>query len=161
MTRVEKIVSEIKYAITDKHILEVACGCAEFSIAASDFAKSVYCIDLEGSRLPNEIDRHNNVCFWKMDATSMVFDDEQFDVIVLYNAIGHLTDIIPAVISECMRVLKKDGSIYVISSFAMDKTVIHDVLLPHLYSIGILPLATEKKPYTIIVLHIGGSTYGL
>ena len=38
-----------------KDILEVACGCAEFSINFSKLAKSVHCIDLDDKHLPPDV----------------------------------------------------------------------------------------------------------
>ena len=51
MTRVEKVVQKLHAEFASKNILEVACGCGEFSIAASEFAASVHAIDLDDSRL--------------------------------------------------------------------------------------------------------------
>ena len=39
MTRVEKVVHKLQNELYCKDLLEVACGCAEFSICASKFAK--------------------------------------------------------------------------------------------------------------------------
>ena len=47
MLRAEQAIKKIQGHIVDKNILEVACGCAEFSIAASKIAKTVICIDLD------------------------------------------------------------------------------------------------------------------
>ena len=41
MTRVERALNEIKNEIEEKTVLEVACGCAEFSVAASKIATKV------------------------------------------------------------------------------------------------------------------------
>ena len=51
LTNVEKVVKQIQSDLEDKTILEVACGCGEFSIAAAKPARKVYCIDLDSQRL--------------------------------------------------------------------------------------------------------------
>ena len=59
-------------------------------------------------------------------------DDDLFDTAVLYNAVGHLEEIIDEVLSECRRVVKPNGDIYLISSFKMDKWFLRDTLLRRL-----------------------------
>ena len=132
MTRVERALNEIKNEIEEKTVLEVACGCAEFSVAASKIATKVNCIDLDSFRLNQEIFNCHNVEFEIMDATDMHYSDGAFDTVILYNAICHLETIIPAIFKECKRVLKTNGSIFIISSFGMDKVVIEDNLIPYL-----------------------------
>lgn len=132
MTRVEKIVQKLHSKLASKNILEVACGCAEFSIAASEFAESVYAIDLDDIRLLPEAKAIDNLHFQIMDATAMTYPDKTFDTVVMYNAIGHLAEIVGDVLAECLRVLKYDGSIYIVSSFKMDKLFIDSELVPYL-----------------------------
>lgn len=67
-----------------------------------------------------------------MDAADMKYDDKTFDTVVLYNAIAHLDSVFPSVLKECGRVLKAEGSIFIISSFGMDKIVIEESLIPYL-----------------------------
>lgn len=43
MTDIDKPLSMILKDISGKIVLEVACGCAEFSIHAAKTAKAVYC----------------------------------------------------------------------------------------------------------------------
>lgn len=156
MTRVEKIVQKLHSKLASKNILEVACGCAEFSIAASEFAESVYAIDLDDIRLLPEAKAIDNLHFQIMDATAMTYQDKTFDTVVMYNAIGHLAEIVGDVLAECLRVLKYDGSIYIVSSFKMDKSFIDSELVPYLnlkqslidFEIG------EDKPFMYVkVMH--------
>lgn len=132
MTRVERALNEIKNEIEEKTVLEVACGCAEFSVAASKIATKVNCIDLDSFRLNQAISNCHNVEFEIMAATDMHYSDGTFDTVILYNAISHLETIIPAIFKECKRVLNTNGSIFIISSFGMDKVVIEDNLIPYL-----------------------------
>ncbi len=57
--------------LEDKTILEVACGCVEFAIAAAELARKVYCIDLDSQRLLPEAFHIPNLHFETKDATSM------------------------------------------------------------------------------------------
>ena len=132
MKRVKQALSRIKDEIEGKNVLELACGCAEFSIAACEIAKNVKCIDLDSFRLNKEISEHGNVTFELMDATDMKYDDETFDIVVIYNAVAHLNLVFPQVLKECGRVLKAEGSILIISSFGIDKIVIEESLVPYL-----------------------------
>lgn len=129
MTRAEWAVKHIDRYIRGKRILEVGCGCAEFSIAASSEAKEVTCIDLDNFRLNPEIGVCSNVTFQQMDATAMTFENCSFDTAVMYNAASHLAHIFDAVLAECRRVLRPGGSIWVISSFKIDQPVIMEDLL--------------------------------
>ena len=132
MTRVEKVVQKLHSELTGKNILEVACGCGEFSIAASKYAEAVHAIDLDAARLFPEAENIPNLEFQRMDAANMTFANQSFDAIVMYNAIGHLAEIIGNVLSECLRVSKRGGSLYIISSFRMDKCYIAASLIPYL-----------------------------
>ena len=49
MKRVEQAIAHIAENINGKAVLEIACGCAEFSLAAAQTAKSVDGIDLDFS----------------------------------------------------------------------------------------------------------------
>lgn len=129
MKRVERVIQHIADSLNDKDVLEVACGCAEFSYAASNIAKTVTCIDLDDKRIKLNIAERTNIKFQILDATNMSFDDDLFDTAVLYNAVGHLEEIIDEVLSECRRVVKPNGDIYLISSFKMDKWFLRDMLL--------------------------------
>ncbi len=130
MTRVEKVVNKLHNELHYKDVLEVACGCAEFSIAASKSAKTVHCIDLDNKRLLPDAKNCNNLIFCEMDATAMSYMNDSFDTIIMYNAIGHLQQVMEKAIEECLRVLRAGGNMYIISSFKMDKQVITNNLLP-------------------------------
>ena len=132
MRRIDRVLKKINSDIDGKVILEVACGCGEFSIAAADTAQAVHCIDLDERRLMTDARENERIHFACMDARQMKFPDESCDTIVIYNAIGHLTGIIPRVVQECLHVLKSDGSIHIISSFKMDHITIDTELFPYL-----------------------------
>lgn len=130
MKRVERAIEHIAESINGKAVLEVACGCAEFSLAAAQTAKSVDGIDLDYLRLPPSARKTEGFKFTVMDATNMTFAEGSFDTAVMYNAIGHLGAVLEKVLKECLRVTKPGGAIFVISSFRMDMPVIDEKLLP-------------------------------
>ena len=76
-------------------VLEIACGTADFSLAAAETARSVTAIDLDDCRLSPAARSTDGVRFQRMDAAAMTFPDGSFDTAVLYNALGHLTAILP------------------------------------------------------------------
>lgn len=92
--------------LTGRDVLEIACGTADFSLAAAETARSVTAIDLDDCRLSPAVRSGGSVCFQRMDAAALSFPDGSFDTAVLYNALGHLTAILPAVLSEALRVLR-------------------------------------------------------
>ena len=145
MKRIERLLAEIRCVIDHKRVLEVACGCGEFSLAAAAFAGQVDCIDLDEIRLLPEAKKNERIRFQIMEAQSMAFSSETFDTIVIYNAIGHLRGIVSRILKECMRVTKYDGTIYVISSFKMDRLTIEEELIPCLESFNI-PFESEADP---------------
>lgn len=130
MRHVEKVISRLMPEIADKRVLEPACGCAEFSIAAAVHAAEVVCFDLDDKRLHPAALQTPKLCFEIMDAASMRFPNACFDTVVLYNAIGHLEEIAEPVLRECLRVVNTSGSVWIVSSFGMDKAVIQQTVLP-------------------------------
>lgn len=130
MKRVERAIEHIAESINGKAVLEIACGGAEFSLAAAQTAKSVDGIDLDYLRLPPSARKTEGFKFTVMDATNMAFPEGSFDAAVMYNAIGHLGAVLEKVLKECLRVTKPGGAIFVISSFRMDMPVIDEKLLP-------------------------------
>ena len=145
MKRVEMAVKHLRHALEAKDILEVACGCGEFSICANKIAAAVHCIDIDEKRLLPEARDRSNLVFSKMDAAAMAYGNESFDTVILYNAVGHLAPVLNETLEECLRVLRAGRSIYVISSFKMDKQVIFRRLLPLLERKSIPYTSTEDK----------------
>ena len=125
MKKIDRIVQLLKSDIENKDILEVACGSADFSIAASVFANSVSCIDLDDSRL-NPAIIQNNIRFQIMDASKMEYDDKAFDTIVIYNAYYHIQTQWKEIEKECKRVLKSHCCIYIIGTWKLDTGLMLD-----------------------------------
>lgn len=150
MSQVSKVIEKIKEDIAGKKVLEAACGQAEFSVYASKTAKEVYCVDLEDFRLTEEIKECKNLTFELMDVTDMKYEEQTFDTVVMYNAIGHLDTVISEAVTESKRVLKTGGRIYIISSFKMDKNVIEDKVIPYLQEAGEKYTVEKDKIYTYV-----------
>lgn len=143
MKRVETVLAQLMPDIAGKRVLEPACGCAEFSIAAAKYAQEVVCFDLDDKRMDPDVFRMSNLRFEIMDAAHMRYRDSSFDTVVLYNAIGHLSHMAEPVLRECHRVAGERGIVCIVSSFRMDKAVIQETVLPLLVQMG-LPFVTEN-----------------
>ena len=77
----------------------------------------------------------------------MTFPDGSFDTAVLYNALGHLTAILPEVIPEALR---HGGTLIVCSSFSLDKTAMEEKFLPLLKERRLSFSCQEEGPFHII-----------
>lgn len=150
MKRVETAISRLMPDIVSKRVLEPACGCAEFSVAAATHAAEVVCFDLDDERLDPTVRQTLKLRFEIMDATAMRFPDGSFDTVVLYNAIGHLAHIAEPVLRECLRVVNTTGVVWIVSSFRMDKTVIQETLLPLLDNMELSHSTQEDSVYTYV-----------
>ena len=73
MRRADRAVEAVKGDILGKRVLEVACGCAEFSLCAAGLAEQVDCIDLDRGRLDERIGDCPNATFRQMDATALEY----------------------------------------------------------------------------------------
>lgn len=147
MTRAASAVELIAPAIEGRDVLEVACGTAEFSLAAAELAASVTCIDRDDSRLLPAVDEGENLHFHRMDAAAMGLGGERFDTVVLYNAAFHLADDLPAVLDECLRVLRPGGLLCAISAWSLDRPVLTDTLLPLLDARGLRYRLSMAEPF--------------
>jgi ubiquinone/menaquinone biosynthesis C-methylase UbiE len=150
MKRVDRVLFRLMPDIVSKRVLEPACGCAEFSVAAATHAAEVVCFDLDDKRLDPTVRQTLKLRFEIMDATAMRFPDGSFDTVVLYNAIGHLAHIAEPVLWECLRVVNTTGVVWVVSSFRMDKAVIQETLLPLLDNMELSHSTQEDSVYTYV-----------
>lgn len=111
--------------IENKTILEAACGAADFSVSASAYSDSVYCIDIDAGRLDSKL--AEKLHFQIMDASKMDYADETFDTVILYNAFFHIQSQWIEIERECKRVLKAEGVIYVVGTWKLDVHIMMDV----------------------------------
>ena len=127
MKKTEKTVRLIRQEIEKKDILEVACGTADFSLSAAEYAKQVICIDIDSGRLDSQVKERDNISFQKMDAAKMEFEDEVFDTIILYNALYHIKEQYDAIMAECRRVLKPEGHIVLVATWKLDSSLMSEM----------------------------------
>ena len=136
--------------LAGRDVLEIACGTADFSLAAAEIARSVTAIDLDDRRLSPAVRSTDGVRFQRMDAAALTFPDGSFDTVVLYNALGRLTAILPELLSEALRIPRPGGALIVCSSFSLDKTAMEEKLLPLLKERGLSFSCQEEGPFRII-----------
>ena len=124
MKNTDILVNLIMEEIENKTVLEVACGAADFSVSASAYSDCVYCIDLDARRLNGKTAA--NIHFQIMDASKMVYADNTFDTVILYNAFSHIQTQWIEIEQECKRVLKADGVIYIVGTWKLD---VHNIMV--------------------------------
>lgn len=120
---VEKALAFIAGDIRNKDVLEIGCGSAAFSLAAKALAKSVACLDLDAFRLSPAF-ASSGIPFYRQDAGHTDFQDSAFDVVIGYNAAGHLERALDEVTAESLRLLRPGGQFILLSSFKMDRHAI-------------------------------------
>ena len=125
MKNTDILVKLLRADIENKAVLEVACGAADFSVSASAYSDSVYCIDLDARRLNSGL--KEKLHFQIMDASKMDYADDTFDTIILYNAFFHIQSQWIEIERECRRVLKAGGVIYVVGTWKLDVNIIIDI----------------------------------
>lgn len=120
-----------------KDILEIACGSGIGLKYLAGNAKSVIGIDIDEANLAiakKNTDGHNldsSISVQMMDAHDLKFENNQFDVIFLFEAIYYLKEP-KKFISEAQRILKQDGTL-IIGSVNKDWESFHPSPLTHQY----------------------------
>lgn len=119
----ELILSDVRNKVaheinaTNKTILDVATGTGSLAIALSPKAKKVVGIDLSSKMLAvaRKKNSNGNLSFLQMDASKMDFHDNEFDIITISLGLHDMPlEVRTAVLEEVKRVLKKDGSLYIL-----------------------------------------------
>lgn len=102
--------------VKDKVVLDIACGEGYGTDILSGKASFVYGADISDEAIRHAQSKYNkqNIKFLKGYAHEIPLEDESVDVVVSFETIEH-HDKHHEMISECKRVLKKDG-ILIISS---------------------------------------------
>lgn len=118
-------------------LLDFACGSGENGIMAASFGATVVGIDIspegvENARLNAEREGVGHLCtFEVMDGEAMTFPDESFDLVVEYGALHHVD--LDKAMSECVRVLKKDGEMLAIEALKHNPFIhLYRKITPHL-----------------------------
>lgn len=102
--------------IRGKHILDIGCGMGGVSTYfALNGAKWVVAIDYDEKRVATARAYANkkgaqNISFEVCDASSLPYERDEFDMIMMTSVVEHLPDP-EAVFKECYRVLKKGGTV--------------------------------------------------
>jgi ubiquinone/menaquinone biosynthesis C-methylase UbiE len=96
--------------IKGKNILDIASGEGYGSHLMSKIAANVSGVDIDNESVNNANKKYkaDNLIYIQGSATQIPFEDYEFDVVVSFETIEHLTDH-ETMISEIKRVLKKDG----------------------------------------------------
>lgn len=96
----------------EHQVLEIACGTGQLSLPMAEKAKSWLATDFSPNMLAKAQKRNQpprpGLSFQMADATKLPYEDEQFDVVVIANALHIMPDPEKA-LSEIRRVLKKGG----------------------------------------------------
>lgn len=140
----EKAAKLIEDSLTNKTILEVACGTAVFSLAACKYAKKVIGIDIDESRLSRQVIKDDKFSFEVMDASNMSFSNRTFDTVVIYNGFAHIKKLWNGILKECRRVLANDGEIFIISTWKMDSFIIETMFPGQVEHVGNIDIVKLK-----------------
>lgn len=99
---------------SDKKVLELACGTGQITFRMADKALSWIATDYsenmvkEAEKRKKQEAANCKAVFQVQDATNLTYEEEQFDVVVIANAL-HIMPDPDAALKEIYRVLKKDG----------------------------------------------------
>lgn len=110
----KKVVQEINPV--SLNVLDVATGTGSLAIELGEVASNVIGIDLSSKMLAvaKRKVKQENLDFQEMDASKMVFGDNEFDVATISLGLHDMPlEIRTAVLSEVKRVLKPSGKLYV------------------------------------------------
>lgn len=151
MKQLDRLARRLNGFLEGREVLEVACGCADFSLAAAPSASRITCIDLDEHRLNPLIFHTPSIAFCRMDAARMAFPDASFDTVVVCNALYHLRSCLPQVVAECLRVRRDGGHVVLISSFKLDAQQLHQEVPDMLARLGVSWYADRLSPYEMIV----------
>lgn len=111
----KKVIQEVNP--TQASILDVATGTGSLAIALSASAAKVVGIDLSSKMLDmaKKKRRNDKLSFLQMDASSMTFEDETFDIVTISLGLHDMPlEIRTLVLQEVKRVLKKDGKLFIL-----------------------------------------------
>jgi len=118
LEQLERIYSRYRFALgfcKGKDVLEVACGAGQGLGYISRNAKTVVGGDVDEKILDfarKTYIENKNIEIHKIDAQDLPFENENFDVVILYEAIYYLLSP-DKFIKEALRVLRKQGTLII------------------------------------------------
>lgn len=129
--------------LKNKQVLDVGCGYGALSSIILKKGAHVYATEKDKYKLEvaKRILKGKNIKFTQVKNEKLPYKNDFFDVVFLFDVIEHIGNP-KKMISECSRVLKKDGVLYV------EFTPYYSVIGHHLYDYSKLPL--HILPRTII-----------
>lgn len=108
----EERYSVVAKIVSDKKVLDAACGSGYGSFELSKNAKEVFGLDIseETIKYAKETFCADNLNYIIASVTELPFDDNSFDVVVSFETIEHISEEQQHLfLKETKRVLKKDG----------------------------------------------------
>ncbi|MBU0957878.1 MAG: class I SAM-dependent methyltransferase [Nanoarchaeota archaeon] len=107
------LIQALKSKLKKKNkILEVGCGSGEMTKKLADKAK-ITAIDLDKKQIKHAKENIKNATFKIVDATKLPFKNNSFDAAYSINVLHHIPPY-EKVFSEVYRVLKKQGTFYLV-----------------------------------------------
>lgn len=106
-----------KYIDDKKNVLELACGTGQITFRMAGRAGTWEATDYSVNMIDEAQKRNTgenycgNVCFRVQDATDLTYENNQFDVVVIANAL-HIMPSPDAALNEISRVLKPGGILF-------------------------------------------------
>lgn len=124
-----------KKRLRDKTVLDIGCGFGSLSSLLHDKGAKVFATEVDTKKLhyAKKKLKHLGITFHEVHDETLPFEDEMFDVVMLFDVIEHVSDP-QKMIQEVRRVTKKRGIIYV------EFTPFYSVTGHHLYDYTKLPI---------------------
>ena len=106
----EKIASSLT---SDMNVLEAACGSGQFSFLLAEHVRRYEATDFSSAMIDEagKLPAPDQLRFSVADVTSLPFENERFDAVIIANALHIMPDPDKA-LKELNRVLKKDGILF-------------------------------------------------
>lgn len=98
--------------VKGKIVLDAACGAGYGSAILAEYAKLVIGIDIDHETIEQAKNNYHrsNIIFREMSITSMDFREDEFDAIISFETIEHISEEDQhAFLKDTVRILKNDG----------------------------------------------------